>query len=153
MSGSIIYFAICDGQFNKKLAFSYLAEIQKEFSNSHGDEALRPETRPYQFLQFENFMLRTKKIYTDSKAFSNIDQLNNDLIDVKNVMNQNIQDLLYRGESLDKMSDVSQLLKSESLKYRKAAKKINFDALLRQYAPVAMLGLFFVFLIWWIFLR
>ena len=44
------------------------------------------------------------------------------------------------------MSHLSTSLRSESEKYRKAAKNINFQAMLRQYAPLAAVG-FFVFLI------
>ena len=51
---------------------------------------------------FDNFY-KTKKIYQDQRAQSNLDKLNNDLIDVKKVMTKNIEDLLYRGDSLDKM--------------------------------------------------
>lgn len=50
-------------------------------------------------------------------------------------MTKNMEDLLWRGDSLEQMSTMSSSLRDESLKYRKAAKKINFDAMLRQYAP------------------
>lgn len=150
---SIIYFVITDASFPRKLAFSYLAEISTEFNNSHGAEAVKPTVRPYQFLSFDSFLSKTKKIYQDSRAQSNLDKLNYELEDVKKVMTKNIEDLLYRGDSLDKMSDLSYKLRDESKKYRKATQKINFDLLLRQYAPVAFVSLFFVFLVWWIFLR
>jgi vesicle transport protein SEC22 len=68
-------------------------------------------------------------------------------------MTKNIEDLLYRGDSLDKMSDLSSSLKSDSLKYRKRAQRINLEALIRQYIPVVGAGLIFVFLIWYMFLR
>lgn len=35
-------------------------------------------------------------------------------------MNKNMEDLLWRGDSLDRMSTLSSSLKDESLKYRKA---------------------------------
>lgn len=153
MVDSIIYFVICDKSFPRKLAFSYLSEISNEFGNSHGIEALKPTVRPYQFLSFDSFLSKTKKIYQDSRAQSNLDKLNYELEDVKKVMTKNIEDLLYRGDSLDKMSDLSFKLRDESKKYRKATQKINFDLLLRQYAPVAFVSLIFVFLIWYIFFR
>ncbi|ODV94411.1 hypothetical protein PACTADRAFT_18113 [Pachysolen tannophilus NRRL Y-2460] len=150
---SIIYFCICDKNYPKKLAFSYLSEISTEFNNSHGADAMGSNVRPYQFLSFDSFMSKTKKIYQDSRAQSNLDKLNSELEDVKKVMNKNIEDLLYRGDSLDSMSDLSFKLRDETKKYRKAAQRINFEALLRQYAPVAFVSLMFVFLIWYIFLR
>jgi vesicle transport protein SEC22 len=62
-------------------------------------------------------------------------------------MTKNMEDLLWRGDSLDRMSTMSSSLRDESLKYRKAAKKINTDALIRKWAPVGIAGLlFFVFI-------
>ncbi|CUM45157.1 unnamed protein product [Debaryomyces fabryi] len=153
IDNSIIYLSICEKSYPRKLAFSYLSEISHEFWNSHGQEALSNSARPFGFSSFDNFLSKTKKIYQDQRAQSNLDKLNNDLADVKKVMTKNIEDLLYRGDSLDKMSDLSSSLRNDSIKYRKHAQKINFDALLRQYAPIVGCGLFFVFLVWYMFLR
>ncbi|KAK9475355.1 homoaconitate hydratase [Dipodascopsis tothii] len=90
-------------------------------------------------------MQKTKRVYEDSRATANVDKLNAELQDVTRVMTKNIEDLLYRGDSLDRMSSLSSSLRAESSKYRKAAKKINFDAMLRQYAPIAGVSLFVVF--------
>lgn len=49
------------------------------------------------------------------------------------------------------MSHLSTSLRTESEKYRKAARKINFDAMLRQYAPLGAIGLFIIIFIWWRF--
>lgn len=92
-------------------------------------------------------------MYEDTRTSVNLDKLNAELQDVTRVMTKNIEDLLYRGDSLDRMTNLSSSLRAESSKYRKAAKKINFDAMIRQYAPVAGASLIFVFLVWWIFLR
>jgi vesicle transport protein SEC22 len=150
---SIIYFVICDHSYPRKLAFSYLLEISREFFQSHGNDALRQDTRPYAFVSFDNYMQKTKKLYQDERAQSNLDKLNNELEDVKSVLHKNIEDLLYRGDSLDKMSDLSSSIRLESSKYRKAARKINIDLLIKQYAPIVGVGLFIVFLIWYMFLR
>jgi vesicle transport protein SEC22 len=49
------------------------------------------------------------------------------------------------------MSHLSTSLRSESEKYKKAARKINIDALIRQWAPVGAIGLIFILFIWWRF--
>lgn len=149
----IIYFVICEKGYPRNLAFSYLSDVAQEFQHSHGDESMKPSVRPYAFVSFDNFLQKTKKSYSDKKVQDNLDQLNQELVGVKQIMSKNIEDLLYRGDSLDKMSDMSASLRESSKKYRKSAQKINFDLLISQYAPIAMVTLFFVFLIWWIFLR
>jgi vesicle transport protein SEC22 len=49
------------------------------------------------------------------------------------------------------MSHLSSSLRSESEKYRKAARNINFNAMLRQYAPLAAIIFILIILIWWRF--
>lgn len=153
IANQIVYFTICDKSYPRKLAFSYLSEVSKEFQNSHGQDAVSSSARPFGFSSFDNFLSKTKKLYQDQRAQSNLDKLNDDLADVKKVMTKNIEDLLYRGDSLDKMSDLSSSLKNDSLKYRKRAQKINFDALLRQYVPIIGVALLLVFIIWFKFIR
>ncbi|CEP64220.1 SNAP receptor SEC22 LALA0_S10e05248g [Lachancea lanzarotensis] len=150
---TIAYFVIVDKGFSRSLAFSYLKEISQEFEHSYGNEYGKPSIRPYAFVTFDNFLQKTKKLYSDKRVQNNLDQLNQDLSGVKQIMTKNIEDLLYRGDSLDKMSDLSASLKQNSKKYRKSAQKINFDLLISQYAPIAVVAFIFVFLIWWVFLR
>jgi vesicle transport protein SEC22 len=66
-------------------------------------------------------------------------------------MSKNMEDLLWRGDSLDRMSTLSNSLRDESLKYRKAARRINLDALVRKWAPVGVIALFFLVIVWWKF--
>lgn len=103
-----------------------------------------------------------------------MEKLNDELQDVTRIMTKNMEELLWRGDSLDsmsyfynlppsqiksltsvrpslEMSHLSTSLRTESEKYRKAARKINFDAMLRQYAPLGAIGLFIIIFIWWRF--
>jgi vesicle transport protein SEC22 len=113
----------------------------------------------------------------------NLGRINDDLQDVTRIMTKNMEDLLWRGDSLDSesadpilgtpfgsrnanfrldptrilrlacsgMSHLSTSLRSESLKYRKQARNINLEAMLRQYAPVGVVGLIIVVFFWWRF--
>lgn len=98
---------------------------------------------------FDTFISRTKSTYSDARAAQNLDKLNNELRDVKNVMTKNIEDLLYRGDSLERMGEVSSRLREDSRKYRKAAIKINWELLLKQYGPLGAIGLFVTAFLWW----
>lgn len=86
-------------------------------------------------------------------------------------MTKNMEELLWRGDSLDsvshpcgrraapcvlidylaEMSHLSTSLRSESEKYRKAARNINLHAMIRQYAPLGAVGLLVLIVIWWKF--
>ena len=99
------------------------------------DEARKPGLRPYAFVKFDSFIQRTKRLYQDSRAAeaatqggSGLDRLNSELREVSTIMTKNIEDLLWRGDNLDRMSSMSTALRDESLKYRKAAKKMCVGA-------------------------
>jgi len=102
-------------------------------------------------VEFDTFMQRTKKTYQDSRASANLDKLNDELKDVTKVMTKNIEDLLYRGDSLEKMGDMSSRLREDSRKYKRAAVRINWELLLKQYGPFVGVGFLMIVLIWWRF--
>lgn len=66
-------------------------------------------------------------------------------------MTKNIEDLLYRGDSLEKMGDMSSRLREDSAKYKRAAVRINWELLLKQYGPFGAFGLLIIILLVWRF--
>jgi len=89
---------------------------------------------------------KTKRIYQDSRAQDNLTKLNEDLQDVTRIMTKNMEDLLWRGDSLDKMSALSDQLRDSSIKYRKNARNLNWNLLYRKYGIPALV-LLLVFLV------
>lgn len=150
----VCYLCISDKSYPRNLVFSYLDELAKEFSQSYATQ-LPLLKRPYAAQSFENFISKTQRIYIDPRAAmatqqqSPYSQLNDDLQDVTRIMTKNIEDLLWRGDSLDKMSHLSTSLKDESSKYKRAAKKVNLDALIRKYSPIAAIVIITSIVLYW----
>jgi vesicle transport protein SEC22 len=148
----VCFLCICDRSYPRKLAFTYLADLATEFTTTYPPSQYHsPSLRPYAFIQFDTFIQRTKTTYQDSRASQNLDKLNDELRDVTKVMTKNIEDLLYRGDSLERMGELSGRLREDSRKYKKAAVRINWELLLKQYGPFAGVGLLMLILIWWRF--
>ena len=133
IEGDLCFLCICDRSYPRKLAFTYLSDLSSEFTQTYQPQQyLAPSCRPYAFVEFDTFIQRTKKTYQDSRATQNLDKLNDELKDVTKVMTKNIEDLLYRGDSLERMGDISSRLREDSRKYKKAAVRINWELLLKQ---------------------
>ncbi|KAH0556878.1 SNAP receptor [Trichoglossum hirsutum] len=148
----VCFLCICEQSYPRKLAFTYLSDLSKEFTTTYQPtQYLSPNLRPYAFVEFDTFIQRTKKTYQDSRATQNLDKLNDELRDVTKVMTKNIEDLLYRGDSLERMGEMSGRLREDSKKYKKAAVRINWELLLKQYGPIGGVGLVMLILIWWRF--
>ncbi|KIJ26022.1 hypothetical protein M422DRAFT_216438 [Sphaerobolus stellatus SS14] len=152
IADNVVYLTIAEKSYPRKLAFSYLDELSKEFSQSYGAK-VDSVRKPYAFVGFDTFMSKTARLYQDTRtaavAESNLEKINGELQDVTRIMTKNMEELLWRGDSLDKMSHLSTSLRSESEKYRKAARQINIQAMLRQYAPIGAILLLFLFVLYW----
>ncbi|KAH7318324.1 Longin-like domain-containing protein [Stachybotrys elegans] len=150
IDSDVVFLCICEGSYPRKLAFTYLSDLAREFTTTYpAHQVHSPSLRPYAFMEFDNFIAKTKTTYADARASQNLDKLNDELRDVTKVMTKNIEDLLYRGDSLERMGEMSSRLRDDSKKYRRAAVRINWELLLKQYGPFAGLGLFIlIFIIW-----
>ena len=80
-------------------------------------------------------------------------QLNEELSDVQDIMKQNIQDVLGRGEKLDSVVSKSSALRDASGKYAKDARYLNTRAMLRKYGPLAVVMLLVLGVLYWRFFR
>ena len=148
--GGVCYLCLTDKSYPKRLAFNYLEELQKEFVSRYiGD--VEGATRPYAFIKFDTFIQKTKKLYVDTRTQRNLNKLNEELSDVQDIMKQNIQDVLGRGERLDSVMAKSSSLRDASGKYAKDARYLNTRAMLRKYGPWAVVLLLLLGCLWWRF--
>ncbi|KYK61641.1 hypothetical protein DCS_02784 [Drechmeria coniospora] len=149
IDSDVVFLCFCDRAYPRKLAFTYLADLAREFTTTHPPAQLQnPTLRPYAFMDFDNFIAKTRTTYADARATQNLDKLNDELRDVTKVMTKNIEDLLYRGDSLERMGEISSRLRDDSKKYRRSAVRINWELLLKQYGPLAGLGFFVLLFIY-----
>jgi len=146
----VCYLCLVEKAYPKRLAFSYLKELQHEFMRQNPgkvDEA----SRPYAFIKFDTFIQKTKKQYVDPRNTRNMSKMNEDLADLTGIMQQNIQDVLGRGDKLESVLDKATTLRHDSSKYAKNAKYLNTQAMLRKYGPIAFVVLIVFAMLWWRF--
>ncbi|XP_057797092.1 25.3 kDa vesicle transport protein SEC22-1-like [Salvia miltiorrhiza] len=142
----VCYLTMCDRAYPKKLAFQYLEDLKNEFERVYGNQ-IETAARPYAFIKFDTFIQKTKKLYQDTTTQRNISKLNDELYEVHQIMTRNVQEVLGVGEKLDQVSQMSSRLTSESRMYADRAKDLNRQALIRKWAPVAVvLGVVFLLL-------
>eukprot|EP00170_Pyropia_yezoensis_P007830 contig_32301_g7855 len=77
------------------------------------------------------FIIKTKKLYSDSRTQRNLDKLNSELRDVHSIMTKNINELLERGDRLEHVANKSMRLAQESKKYAAQARHANRMRLVR----------------------
>jgi len=149
IQNGVCYMTICERSYPRQFAFSYLEELAKEFSMSYGNEVEKRNLRPYAFVKFDTFMQKTKKVYQNTRTQHNLDRLNTELNEVANIMTKNLENVLWRGEGLEKMSSLSDQLRYESQKYKKSARDLNLQLLLRKYGPLVFIFIIISLVLYW----
>lgn len=86
-------------------------------------------TRPYTFIEFDTYIQKARKVFTDNRARRNMSSINNQLQDVQRIMVQNIDDVLQRGTVLSELDTKTQNLSMLSQKYKKDATYLNTKSL------------------------
>uniref|UniRef100_A0A0E0JG26 Longin domain-containing protein n=1 Tax=Oryza punctata TaxID=4537 RepID=A0A0E0JG26_ORYPU len=126
IEGRVCYLTMCDRSYPKKLAFQYLEDLKNEFERVNGNQ-IETAARPYAFIKFDTFIQKTKKLYLDTRTQRNLAKLNDELYEV---------------------SEMSNRLTSDTRIYAEKAKDLNRQALIRKYAPVAIVIGIVLMLFW-----
>ncbi|RWS07301.1 vesicle-trafficking protein SEC22b-like protein [Dinothrombium tinctorium] len=143
IDNGICYLVMCEKSFSKRLAFSYLEDLQNEFVSQYGSR-VNTVTRPYSFIEFDTYIQKAKRSFMDSRARRNLSQLNSELQDVQKIMVQNIDDVLQRGVAISDLDNKASSLSLMSQKYRKEARYLNIKA---TYAKAAAAGVIFLVIV------
>lgn len=119
----IIYLCMCDDMNKRRIPFGFLEDIRQRFKATYGERA----QTAIAFAMSEDFgrtMQKQMDFFNGSSA-DTFAQVNSKLDDVKNVMVQNIEMVLERGEKLELLVDKTDKLNSEAFKFQKSSKQLK----------------------------
>ncbi|KAH1022653.1 vesicle-trafficking protein SEC22b-B [Dendroctonus ponderosae] len=144
----VCYLVLCEKNFSKRLAYSYLEDIAQEFHTQYGKK-VNTVTRPYTFIEFDTYIQKAKKQFSDSRSRRNLNVINNQLQDVQRIMVQNIDDVLQRGTVLSELDTKTQNLSMLTQKYKKDATYLNTKSMYVK-AAIGGIVLLVFFLYFWV---
>lgn len=147
----VCYLCLCEASFPKKMAFAYLDDLHSEFFDQYG-RRVPTVTRPYTFIEFDNYIQKAKKTYSDSRARRNMGNISTELQDVQRIMVANIEEVLQRGEALSALDTKASNLSSLARKYHSDAKYLNTRSTYAKLAAVAVVFLTLIIYVrfWWL---
>lgn len=149
IENNVCFITLCERSYSSRRAFSYLEQISQEFLSQYGRK-VHTVSRPYSFIEFDNFIHKTMKSFADNRTRHNLHALQGELHDVQRIMMENIDDVLQRGTALSDLDSKASGLSMMSQKYRKDARSLNLQSM---YAKVAAGGVvFFVFFLYFFIL-
>lgn len=149
IENGVCYLVLTEKSFSKRLAFSFLEDLQNEFKSQYGSR-VNSVNRPYSFIEFDTYIQKAKKAFMDSRARRNLSSLNSELQDVQRIMVQNIDDVLQRGSVISELDSKASNLSLLSQKYKKDARYLNLRSTYAKIAAVSVV-IFVAFLYFYIF--
>ena len=127
-----------------------MSELQNTYGTSSGvdyQSHIECIESSYKFLKFERVINKKRKEYRDAGAKDNIEKLNRELLDVKNIMTESFEILLNRDKNLNKLTELGKSLSEDSAKMKKDAKNLKMSYFLRKYMTYIVVVAIFLFLI------
>ena len=110
MEEGLCFLVVTDTSYPQRLTLSFLISLHKEFTQymrDHDGEGWRTQlgtcATAYAYQGFTSGKLvQLKKDYADPSSKSNASRIADELQDVHSIMRKNIQEVLQRGENLDR---------------------------------------------------
>ncbi|XP_015177298.1 PREDICTED: vesicle-trafficking protein SEC22b [Polistes dominula] len=149
IENEVCYLVLCERNYSKRIAYSYLEDIAQEFHAQYG-KRVNTVARPYAFIEFDTYIQKAKKVFSDGRSRRNMNALNTQLQDVQRIMVQNIDDVLQRGTVLSELDTKTQNLSMLSQKYKKDATHLNSKSMYVK--AVAIIVVFLVLLLYFFIL-
>jgi vesicle transport protein SEC22 len=147
IENEVVYLTLCDINFSKRLAFSYLEDIAQEFTSQFAKK-IASVNRPYFFIEFDTYIQKARKNVLDSRSRRNLNALNTELQDVQRIMVQNIDDVINRGAVLSELDNKAMNLSLHSQKYKREATNLNLRSAYAKAAAGFVVVFVFILYFW-----
>uniref|UniRef100_A0A2P2HXY7 Vesicle-trafficking protein SEC22b-like n=1 Tax=Hirondellea gigas TaxID=1518452 RepID=A0A2P2HXY7_9CRUS len=143
IDGEVCYLCLCDQGYSKKTAFTYLEDLAREFNVQYSRQVAAAR-RPYSFIEFDLYMSKARRQFSEGVGRRHMHQLRDDLNDVQRIMMDNIDDVLSRGTALQDLETKASGLSAVSQQYRKDAQYLNLRSTFAKVAAASFLVLIFL---------
>ena len=120
----LTYMCMAEEDFGRRVAFSFLEDIKNRFTSAYGDRGRT--ALAYAFNEeFSRVLHKQMEHYSSSEEADKIDRVKADMDDVKNVMVDNIEKVLKRGEKIELLVDKTDNLNQQSIRFKKHSNQLK----------------------------
>lgn len=120
VSNELTYLCMTDSDFNRLGAFEFLGEIRDRFVATYGDRAKTAIAFAFN-ADFQRVFAQCVEKYNNSKQNDKIAKVRDEINQVKNVMLENIDKVLDRGEKIELLVDRTETLDQHAFKFKKTS--------------------------------
>eukprot|EP00002_Diphylleia_rotans_P040488 TRINITY_DN9601_c0_g1_i1.p1 TRINITY_DN9601_c0_g1~~TRINITY_DN9601_c0_g1_i1.p1 ORF type:complete len:218 (-),score=51.83 TRINITY_DN9601_c0_g1_i1:141-794(-) len=123
MQSDFVFMCLADEEFGRRVPFAFLETIQKRFFDAL--QAGSMSTSPIFRKEFEKIIQEQMHYYSYDPNADAINQVRTEVATVRNVMVQNIEKIIERGEKLDLLVEKTDNLNQQSVIFKKQSGKLK----------------------------
>jgi vesicle-associated membrane protein 7 len=143
----ITYLCMCDNSHKQRIPFEFLDDLKQRFISRYGS-VIKTAIAYAMSEEFGRIMQSRMDYYNDASADS-LSKVTSKIDEVKNVMIQNIDMVLERGEKLELLVEKTDRLQSEAFKFEKSSRSLVWS-IYCQRIKLYILVLFILCLLIWL---
>eukprot|EP00003_Mantamonas_plastica_P014649 TRINITY_DN2532_c0_g3_i2.p1 TRINITY_DN2532_c0_g3~~TRINITY_DN2532_c0_g3_i2.p1 ORF type:complete len:204 (-),score=63.99 TRINITY_DN2532_c0_g3_i2:141-752(-) len=118
VSDGLVYLCMTDADFGRRIPFAFLDDIKNRFVSEYGDRG-RTALAYAMNESFSKVLQKQMEYYSNNPSADRIMQVRGEIDEVKNVMVQNIEKVLERGERIELLVDKTENLSTQAFKFKK----------------------------------
>ncbi|KAG0312064.1 hypothetical protein BGZ99_009738 [Dissophora globulifera] len=115
----ITYMCMADDSFGRRIPFAFLQDIKAKFLAQYGRERALESLVPYSLNEFSKTLAKQMEYFSTDPDADKIKQVQGEIEQVKDVMVQNIERVLERGERIELLVDKTDNLNQRSFDFKR----------------------------------
>lgn len=118
----LIFLCMADDSFGRRIPFAFLEEIHTRFMKSYGRTAQTALAYAMND-EFSRVLSQQLDYFSNDPKADNINRMKGEISQVRNVMIQNIDKVLERGDRLEVLVDKTSTIQNKAFRYRKQTRE------------------------------
>lgn len=143
----ITYLCLADEQQKRRMPFLFLQDVKDKFRASYGERA-KTAIAFAMNTEFSRVLAERMEFFNENPAADNFGQVKDKLAEVKDIMVQNIESVLARGEKIELLVDKSEQLNRSANKFQRSSKQLKNVMWWKNVKMWALITVIVIVLIW-----
>eukprot|EP00301_Raphidiophrys_heterophryoidea_P019831 c4677_g1_i1.p1 GENE.c4677_g1_i1~~c4677_g1_i1.p1 ORF type:complete len:249 (+),score=44.19 c4677_g1_i1:1-747(+) len=123
VSNGLTYLCMADEAFPRRIAFSFLEDLEQRFQGTYGARA--QTALAYGMNDEFSRVIRSRMDHFSSPEADKLSQVRGEIGEVKNIMVTNIEKVLERGEKIDLLVTKTETLNQQAITFKKQGTRLK----------------------------
>ncbi|KAF9993539.1 hypothetical protein BGZ79_001764 [Entomortierella chlamydospora] len=142
----LTYMCMADDSFGRRIPFAFLQDIKEKFLAQYGRERALESLVPYSMNEFSKTIAKQMEYFSTNPNADRIKHVQGEIEQVKDVMVQNIERVLERGERIELLVDKTDNLNQQAFVFKRRSSMLKRTMWWKNVKLMVLLGVSIVVL-------